>query len=78
MLVIDSLPAGELPPVRWRKSSASNALGNCVEVATLPGGSVAVRNSRDPAGVALIFPADQVAAFLRGVKNGEFDARAAG
>jgi hypothetical protein len=31
--------------------------GNCVEVAFLPSGEVAMRNSRDPGGPALIFPA---------------------
>jgi len=57
----------------WRKSSASNASGSCVEVAALPGGEIAVRNSRHPAGPALIYRRDEMAAFLAGAKNGEFD-----
>jgi hypothetical protein len=44
-----------------------------VEVAELPGGSVAVRNSRHPLGPALIYPRAEIAAFLVAVKNGEFD-----
>ena len=35
----------------WVKSSLSFSNGNCVEVASLPGGEIGVRNSRDhPAG----------------------------
>ncbi len=43
----NGVPAGELP-VTWQKSSFSNPSGNCVELAPLPGGGVAMRNSRDP------------------------------
>ncbi|MFE2262240.1 DUF397 domain-containing protein [Streptomyces griseosporeus] len=59
--------------VRWMKSRYSNAEGNCVEVATLPGGGVALRNSRDPDGPALVYTPAEVAAFLAGAKDGEFD-----
>jgi hypothetical protein len=59
--------------VRWRKSSASNPSGNCVELAALADGTVAVRNSRHPAGPALVYTRAEVAAFLAGVRNGEFD-----
>ncbi|HUL27872.1 MAG TPA: DUF397 domain-containing protein [Streptosporangiaceae bacterium] len=76
MLVNSDMPAGELRSARWRKSSASNPSGSCVELAEVPGvpgGVVAVRNSRDAEGPALIYPRAEMAAFLRGVKNGEFD-----
>ncbi|WP_405968313.1 DUF397 domain-containing protein [Streptomyces sp. NBC_00015] len=59
--------------VRWIKSSHSNAEGNCVEVAALVGGGVAVRNSRDPDGPALVYTPAEVAAFVAGAKDGEFD-----
>ena len=36
---------------------------NCVELAALPGGEVAVRNSRDPRGPALVYTRDEVSAF---------------
>jgi hypothetical protein len=65
--------ADELGAVQWRKSQASNPSGNCVEVAALPGGEIAVRNSRHPSGPALVYTRAEVAAFLAGVRNGEFD-----
>ncbi|MEV2212292.1 DUF397 domain-containing protein [Streptomyces sp. NPDC050997] len=58
---------------RWIKSRYSNAEGNCVEVATLVDGEVAMRNSRDPDGPALIYTPAEVAAFVAGAKEGEFD-----
>jgi hypothetical protein len=73
MQVTNGIPATQLPMARWRKSRASNPSGCCVEVATLPDGAIAVRNSRDPAGPALVYTRAEVAAFLTGVKNGEFD-----
>ena len=57
----------------WIKSSLSYANGNCVEVASLPGGKIGIRNSRDSAGPVLRFTPDEWHAFLGGVRNGEFD-----
>lgn len=57
----------------WRKSSHSGYSGNCVEVAALPNGAVAMRNSRDPHGAALVYTRAEIVAFLAGVKDGEFD-----
>jgi len=51
----------------------SYANGNCVEVASLPGGAIGVRNSRDSAGPVLRFTSDEWHAFLGGVRNGELD-----
>jgi Domain of unknown function (DUF397) len=59
--------------VKWRKSKHSGQLGNCVEAGALEGGDVALRNSRHPGGPALIFTRDEMAAFLAGTKDGEFD-----
>ena len=64
---------GDLAGVRWRKSARSSAQGNCVELAQLPGQGVAVRNSRDPGGPALLFTDAELEAFLGGVKDGDFD-----
>jgi hypothetical protein len=41
--------------LNWVKSSYSGGQSaNCVEVAALPGGGRAVRDSKDPAGVVLL------------------------
>jgi Domain of unknown function (DUF397) len=63
----------ELEGSCWIKSSLSYANGNCVEVASLPGGEIGVRNSRDSGGPVLKFTPDEWHAFLGGVRNGEFD-----
>jgi Domain of unknown function (DUF397) len=73
MQVSNGISAAELALVRWRKSRVSNPSGSCVELAELPGGEIAVRNSRHPSGPALVYTRAEVAAFLTGVKNGEFD-----
>ncbi|MFD3580807.1 DUF397 domain-containing protein [Streptomyces sp. NPDC058644] len=65
--------ADALEGVTWVKSRHSNADGNCVELALLPGGDVALRNSRDPHGPALIYTRGEIAAFITGAKDGEFD-----
>ena len=69
----NGMSADRLTMARWRKSQASNPSGSCVEMAELPGGTVAVRNSRDKSGPALVYPRAELAAFLLGIKNGEFD-----
>lgn len=73
MQITNGMSARDLVSVEWRKSSASNPSGNCVEVAALADGGVAVRNSRYPDGPALVYTRSEVAAFLVGVRNGEFD-----
>jgi len=65
--------ATELVGASWRKSSYSNSQGNCVEFAALADGSVAMRNSRDPQGPALIYTKAEISALLSGAKDGEFD-----
>jgi hypothetical protein len=69
----DTAPATELFHADWRKSAHSNPSGNCVELARLPAGQVAIRNSRHPGGPVLICAPDEIAAFIQGAKDGQFD-----
>lgn len=55
----------------WRTSSFSGAVGNCVEVAALDTGEVAVRHSRHPARPALVFSAGAWSSFVTGVDHDE-------
>ena len=71
--ITNGVPASRLRGVTWRKSRHSNPSGNCVELAELPAGGVAVRNSQQPSGPALIYPGAEVATFIQRVKDGEFD-----
>jgi hypothetical protein len=56
----------------WVKSSYSGGSGgNCIEVAALPDGGRAVRDSKDPDGPMLAFTPAGWDSFIRAVKNGE-------
>lgn len=58
----------------WRKSTYSNGSGgNCVEVARNLPGIVAVRDSKNPNGPALIFTPAEWRVFISGVRSGEFE-----
>lgn len=59
--------------LHWTKSSLSLSNGNCVEVASLPGDQIGVRDSKDAEGPVLKFTPDEWQAFLAGVRSGEFD-----
>jgi hypothetical protein len=65
--------ATELGDVRWLKSWHSNPNGECVELAALPGGEIAMRNSRFPTGPVLLYTQAEITAFLAGAKDGAFD-----
>ena len=71
--MVNGMSASQLQGVNWQKSGRSNPSGNCVECAALPDGDVAVRNSRDPQGPALIYTPAEIEAFILGVRDGDFD-----
>ncbi len=67
----------EMSNLRWRKSSFSTGEtngGECVEIAELPEGGVAVRNSTlGDASPVVHYTRAELRAFVLGVKAGEFD-----
>ncbi|MEE1797545.1 DUF397 domain-containing protein [Streptomyces sp. JV176] len=69
--VFNGIGAGELPVLEWVKASVSDGIGDCVELAVV-GENIAVRNSRDPDGPALIFTRGELSAFIDGATKGEF------
>ncbi|MQY04190.1 hypothetical protein ACRB68_22410 [Actinomadura sp. RB68] len=69
----NGMPATSLQGARWLKSRRSNSQGNCVEMAELPGGRIAMRNSRHPEGPALIYTRPEIEALILGAKDGDFD-----
>jgi hypothetical protein len=71
--IYNGMPASSLTDVTWEKSHYSNPNGECVEVAVLPNGEIAIRNSRYPSGPALVYTRAEIIAFLAGAKGGEFD-----
>jgi hypothetical protein len=56
----------------WMTARACNNSA-CVQVAHLPGGMVAVRDSKDTGKAPHFFDSEEWAAFVSGVKAGEFD-----
>jgi hypothetical protein len=66
------LYAYDLSNATWRKSSASGAENNCVEIANLPGGAKAVRDSKNLDREPLRSAASEWSAFRQGVLTGKF------
>jgi hypothetical protein len=71
--IYNGMSAGELTGAAWRKSQRSNSQGACVEMARISAEIVAVRNSRDPQGPALICPRNAIVALVTGLRDGKYD-----
>lgn len=56
----------------WRKARRSISNGECVEVAAARH-EILVRDSKNPAGATLGYPAGSWRAFLSSAKRGDFD-----
>ncbi|CNE39393.1 Domain of uncharacterised function (DUF397) [Mycobacterium tuberculosis] len=56
----------------WRKSTRTQANGQCVELAQVHEGC-AVRDSKDPAGPVLTFTTHEWSALLKAIKTGTHD-----
>jgi hypothetical protein len=59
--------------IHWRISSFSGNNGTCVEVAALPDGHIAVRNSTHPDGAVTLFTRAEMNQWINDIKAGEFD-----
>lgn len=63
----------DLDGVEWQISTFSSDQGDCVAVARLGEGTIAVRNSNAPDAGVVFFTRSEIDAFLRGARAGEFD-----
>ena len=73
MEIRNGMPATSLGPDGWVKPWSGPNGGDCLEAKKLPGGRVALRQSADPGGPALILEAREIEAFIRGAKAGLAD-----
>ncbi|MGW0899347.1 DUF397 domain-containing protein [Streptomyces goshikiensis] len=65
--------ASDLGEGQWLKPWSGTNGGNCVEAKKLGDGRVALRQSTEPDGPALIYTAAEITAFISGAKNGAAD-----
>lgn len=70
--IYNGMPAKELGNEGWHRPWNS-AGGSCVEAMRLSDGRVALRQSTDPEGPALIYTAHEIESFVRGAKQGAAD-----
>jgi hypothetical protein len=73
MHIHNGMPATGLGLDGWRKPWSGSNGGDCLEAKKLPGGKVALRQSTDPTGPALILEPNEIRAFVNGAKAGLAD-----
>jgi hypothetical protein len=71
--IYNGMPSRELGTEGWHKPWSGPNGGNCLEAMKLGDGRVALRQSTDPDGPALIYGATEIDTFIRGAKRGEAD-----
>lgn len=71
--IYNGMRASDLGTEGWHRPWSGGNGGNCVEARKLPDGRVALRQSTDPDGPALIYTSGEINAFIRGAKAGEAD-----
>jgi hypothetical protein len=69
----NGMPATDLGCEGWVKPWSGSNGGDCLEAKKLPGGRVALRQSTDPDGPALILEPSEIRAFINGAKAGMAD-----
>ena len=69
----NGMPAAALDGIDWRKPWSGSNGGACLEAAKLASGQVALRQSTDPEGPALILEEHEIRAFVEGAKAGLAD-----
>jgi hypothetical protein len=73
MPIPNGVRATDLGPDGWRKPWSSTNGGACLEAKKLDGGQVALRQSTDPDGPALVLAPHEIQAFIDGAKSGLAD-----
>ncbi|GEB47633.1 MULTISPECIES: DUF397 domain-containing protein [Streptomyces] len=71
--IYNGMPAKDLGSEGWHKPWSGTNGGSCVEAMKLGDGRVALRQSTDPEGPALIYTTHEFETFLRGAKQGAAD-----
>lgn len=71
--IYNGMPAKQLGTEGWHKPWSGGNGGSCVEAMLLMDGRVALRQSTDPDGPALIYSSHEMERFIAGVKSGEAD-----
>jgi len=71
--IYNGIPAGRLGTHGWMKPWSGGNGGNCVEVLKLDDGRIAMRQSTDPEGPALVYTVSEMTAFIEAAKTGGAD-----
>ncbi|MBO8202545.1 MULTISPECIES: DUF397 domain-containing protein [Streptomyces] len=71
--IYNGMPAAHLGNEGWRKPWSGGNGGSCVEALKLADGRVALRQSTDPDGPALICSRSDISGFIQAAKAGEAD-----